>query len=225
MAATRLKLLLYTGSALCAGLAFFLSIGSARGWTGDYSPALLDYPRIGSGGAWVQNQGTVLDDADAATSWNLSTQNNKLSVGIADCGTAVACFIYARDSDLDTGVHFLTYTNCPIANVPPFPDEAASWAVVFYINNNTTNMWNPQTHADQYNACRQLSPQGGKPIMVVAYNDELTHLTGENILLGMRWGMVFALDTTRMYHHHPVRHLHGLSAGRLSSSNSGFSFP
>ena len=68
-------------------------------YPGDNTPG---YYTVGSGGAKVQNQGS-LDAADVVSAWNTWTSTSKLSTGTTGCGTSTSCFIMVDEGQTLNG--------------------------------------------------------------------------------------------------------------------------
>jgi hypothetical protein len=195
------------GGAVVSG-ALLIAISFAGLVFADYTPSDPPYEYgVGSGGAKVQDQGTVLDESDAAAAWNIWTSTSKLSLGTSGCGSTTSCIIYANDGAT------LTNTSCVI---PQVPDGA--WAVAHIL-------------AGSYRSIPSSDCNLGSstyPIFVVAIDDEgswsssdkklhvARHEVGHALMLGDtsqscwdEWGYLLPL-------------MHNSSA---NCSSGGLSFP
>lgn len=93
-----------------------LSLLSAHPALADYTPSDPWYAYgVGSGGAKVSDNTTVIDESDAAAAWNTWTNFNKLTLGSNGCGSTTSCIIYANDGT--------TVLGCPVPEV-----DAPWWA-------------------------------------------------------------------------------------------------
>jgi hypothetical protein len=150
----------------------------------DYNPSILYTWKLYSHQAGIQDQSSVVNEADLVYAWNTWASTSNLQLGSPDCGHYWSCIIYIAESVNCGGdptcynggngsPSKLTWTNCPMPELTDHPLD--HFATTYYIAGGQTNL--PDT-AD----CSGLAPYANVPIYVVvvqqySYTDDYrTHI-------------------------------------------------